>query len=696
MDERPADTKLSGFQRLLHPRSIAVIGGREAAEVIRQCRRMGYSGLIYPVHPRHEKVEGVPCFRTLADLPEVPDAAFVAVRRELSIDVVRELAAMGAGGAICYASGFRETGGAGEDLQAALVEASGDMPILGPNCYGLINYLEGALLWPDQHGGQRRERGVAILTQSGNMAINLTMNQRGLPIAFLVAMGNQAKVGLAAMADALLEDPRVSAIGLHIEGLGDAAAFVTLAAKARARGVPLVALKVGRSEAAAALTFSHTASLAGADAVADAFLRRLGIGRVHNVPAFLETLKLLHQGGPLTGRDLASMSCSGGEASLIADAIDSRKLRFRSLDLAQRQRVKDTLSDLVHVSNPLDYHTFIWADETRMTETFAAMLGCGFDLSFLILDFPRADRCETHDWDITLRALEAASRRTGGRCAVVASLPENLPEARAEDILARGMIPFGGIEEALTAAEVAAAIGDAWRRDWPEPVTIPPLMKGEAVSMSEWAAKQRLRAAGLTLPRGGLAANAAEAMVIAESLGFPVVLKAVGEGLAHKSELGAVRLGLADADSVAHAAEELLPMGSGLLVEEMIGDGLAEVIVGCQRDPVIGPYLLLGSGGVLVELIADSVLLPLPASRAEIEEGLSRLKVAQLLAGYRGKPPGDRAALIAAVEAIQRFALSEAGRLIELDVNPVIVRPQGKGVVAVDAFMRIVKGEKNG
>ncbi|MBA3517762.1 MAG: acetate--CoA ligase family protein, partial [Rhizobiales bacterium] len=334
------------LERLFRPKSIAVFGGREAAEVVRQSERMGFSGQIWPVYPTRDEVHGRRAFRSVADLPAAPDAAFIGVNRRLTIEIARRLAERGAGGAICYASGFSEAED-GAALQEALLEAAGEMPIIGPNCYGLINYLDGALLWPDQHGGRRVERGVAIVTQSSNMAINMTMQRRGLPIAYMATAGNQAQTSLADIAEGLLEDSRVSAVGLHVEGVGEVARFERMAFRARALGKPVVAMTVGRSEQARAATMTHTASIAGSEAGTAAFFARLGIPLLKSIPEFLETLKLLHVHGPLPGGDLASMSCSGGEASLMADAALGRAVRYRSLDADERARIKATLNDFV-------------------------------------------------------------------------------------------------------------------------------------------------------------------------------------------------------------------------------------------------------------------------------------------------------------------------------------------------------------
>ena len=312
----------------------------------------------------------------------MPDAVFIGVNRHLTIDAVRQLRAMGAGGAVCFASGFREAQaetGDGDSLQAALLDAAGEMPIIGPNCYGFINYLDGALLWPDQHGGVRGDRGVAILTQSSNMAINLTMQARGLPLAYVVTAGNQAQIGLAEIGRGLLADPRVTALGLHIEGVGDLRAFEALAEDARRLNKPLVALKAGKSEHARAAAVSHTASLAGSDAGGRALLTRLGIAQVESLPALLESLKLLHFAGPLGSARIVSMSCSGGEASLMADSALDRRVEFPPLSEAQHTGLRNALGPMVALANPLDYHTFIWNDVEQMTDTFAAGLSgrCG-------------------------------------------------------------------------------------------------------------------------------------------------------------------------------------------------------------------------------------------------------------------------------------------------------------------------------
>jgi acyl-CoA synthetase (NDP forming) len=721
------------LERLLRPRSIAVFGGVQAAAVVKQSLKMGFAGKIWPVHPTKETVEGLRTYRSVAELPGTPDAAFVGVNRQLTLEIVRSLRKRNAGGAICFAAGFLETGAYdadGDQLQSKLIEAAGDMPIIGPNCYGLINYADGALLWPDQHGGQRLAPGTggaAIITQSSNIACNLTMQKRGLPVSFLMTAGNQAQTGLSKMALGLIEDERVSCLGLHIEGFDSAAGFEQLAARARELKKPIVAMKVGRSEQAREATISHTASLAGSDAASEAFLRRLGIARMNSIPSFLETLKLLHACGPLPGYTLSSMSCSGGEASVMADSAEGRKVRFPALAETHRAHVKSTLGPLVAVANPLDYHTFIWNNEPAMTATFTAMVSGGFDLNMLVLDFPRIDRCSDADWWPTVRAFEVALKANGARGAIVSSMLENLPEEHAGELFRRGIVPLQGIVEAMDAAEAAAFIGEAWKRPSAAPLggevslkategggkgrapssPSPPELgsgnreaahpphKGEeiasvAVSIRDEAkAKAMLAAAGLPVPDGKRVATPEEAVRAATSLGFPVALKALG--IAHKSEHGAVRLNLRDGESVRTAASDLAGLGNGLYVERMVQDAVAELIVGITRDPLFGPVMTVGSGGVLVELLKDSTTVLLPATRDAVETALRSLKMFPLLDGYRGRIKSDLDAAIDAILGIGEFAVRNAARIDELDINPLIVCGDGQGAWIGDALLVLGK-----
>lgn len=664
--------------RLMQPKSIAVIGGGAwCAEVVKQSQAMGFAGSIHLVHPKEIIVHGIQAVASVSELPIAVDAAFIGVNRFTTIEAVRTLAAMGAGGAVCFASGFSEAASedaAGNDLQVELVAAAGDMPILGPNCYGFINALDGALLWPDQHGCTPVNSGVAILTQSSNIALNLTMQQRSLPVAYTVTCGNMGQTTQAQIALSLLDDPRVTAIGLHIEGFGDTADWHRLAEAAAARDVPLVALKVGASDQAQNATVSHTASLAGSDAGADALLRRLGIGRVHDLPTLVETLKLLHFAGRLSAPALSSISCSGGEASLAADTAYGRAVSFPPLTEVQRSALAEALGPMVALSNPLDYHTYIWRDTEAMTKAWMPMAADHIGLTLIIVDYPIANAA---DWTCATDAALAVRAQTGRPVAVVATLPELMPRAVAEKLSAGGVVPMQGLPEAIAAAEIAAHVC--------VPSITPPLPAGagpDAHVMDEHAAKAMLAGHGLNMPRS-VVVSQGEAMDLGH-ISPPFAVK--GMGLEHKTEAQAVRLNVATPDVASVVAE--MPSAS-VLIEEMVHDGIVEVLVGVTRDPAHGFLLTLGAGGVLTEVMGDTATLLVPSDADSVATALQSLRIAPLLSGYRGKPGVNMAALINAIMAVQAFVVARADVLAEVEINPLICTPTR--AVAADALIAVAQ-----
>ncbi|WP_295525923.1 acetate--CoA ligase family protein [Novosphingobium sp. Chol11] len=687
--------------RLLRPRSLAIVGGKAAEEAVRQCRALGFAGPIWPVNPKRSEMGGLPCFPALAALPSAPDAVFIAAPAPATIALAGELA--GAGGAICYAADFAESGEEGQARQADLLAAAEGVPLIGPNCYGMLNLFDRAALWPDQHGclpidaGPKGARGVAIVSQSGNLALNFTMQTRGLPIGYVISVGNCADVTPADLIEALIQDERVSAIGLHLEGLGSVSRFSEACLAARTAGVPLVALKTGASAKGAALTLSHTSSLAGADALCDALFARYGVARAHDPASFLETLKLLHVSGPLRGTRITSASCSGGEASLTADLAERAGLETPDFPPAVQAELEAVLGPRVNVANPLDYHTYIWGDLAAQTACFAGLLAADFEASLLILDFPRADRCTAEDWDVTIAAYLAAVRASpaaAGTVRIVASaLAENMPEALATQLIAKGIVPASGLAEALRAVAAAALIGAAWAR--PAPSALPEVRPGVPSEIATWDEvrnKAALSAGGVPVPRGALVTLAELEALCGDEVAllpapFPLVLKAVGADLAHKTELGGVALGLSSRAEVLVAAERMAGLGGAFLIEEMVGGTVAELIVGIGRDPQFGLFMTLGAGGIFVELLRQTQQVLLPASRAEIESALARLAVHAVLKGYRGRAGCDMLALIDAIEAVAAFAMAHDSRLEELDVNPLLALPQG--AVAVDALIRM-------
>ena len=685
--------------RLFAPRHLAFVGGGEAAEAVRQCRAVGFDGPMWAVNPRRGDLAGLPCLPDLAALPEAPDAVFLALPAHRSVEAVAELARRGSGGVVCYAAGFKEIGPEGAALERALVAAAADMALVGPNCYGLLNYVQGVALWPFGIAGRRVARGAAILTQSGMFAINLDFARRSLPLAYLVSCGNQAVLGIEDYLDFLLDDPAVAAVGLHLEGLRDVPRFAEVALKAGERGIPIVALKTGVSALGQQLTVSHTGSLAGSDAAYDALFRRLGVTRVDSPAQLMETLKMLIVAGPPKGGRLAVFTCSGGDSEMAADWAERYALDLPQPQAATRALVQTQLPSFCSVSNPLDYNTAIWGNYEKIRKVQTDFLADGYDAALLIQDHPPMDSGIERETGLhDTRAFADAAGAFGLPAAVCSSLAENLSADVRALLLERGVAPLQGIDDGLFAVAAAVRYG-AWRRALPAAgalalARLPPL-GGRVATLDEWGGERLVAGSGDAVAGARLAGGAA-APGAAAALAFPVALKAVSAELPHKTEAGAVSLGLGDAAAVRAAVAEMQAAVArhrpGLaierfLVERMAPRPVAELMVGLRRDPDFGALCVIGAGGVEVELERDVATLLLPLRPAAIEEALGRLRVARRLAGFRGRPAGDVAAVAAAVVALAGELLAPGSRIAEIEINPLFVLPAGQGVVAVDALV---------
>ena len=672
---------MQNLSRLLNPQSIAVIGGGAwCNSIVLAARQIGFEGILRPIHPSGKTIAGIASLTSLEEFSGPIDAAFIGINRHATLDIVAQLRSLGAGGAICFAAGFSEAvveDATGSNLQTQLIAAADNMPILGPNCYGFLNAFDGCGIWPDQHGCRKIDRGVAILTQSSNIAINLTMQNRGLPIGYVITCGNQAQTSQSDVGLYLLDDPRVSAIGLHVEGFGDLRGWETLARKAHDKNIPLIALKLGKTEQAQAAAVSHTASLSGSDAGAQALLERLGIRRAHSLPVFLEALKLSHQFGQLTSNRIASISCSGGEAALTADTAHTTKLTFPPLNSRQRTGLSTALGPMVALANPLDYHTYIWRNEALMAQAWAAMADPDIALTLLISDYPRADICDPSDWDCVTNAAISAAQQTKRPYAVVASLGELMPEHIAKTLMANGVAAINGLDHGIQAIDLLTR---EQTKDL-NPIILPGVDR-DAKLIDEHAAKQNLAHHGLSVPRGVTVLDRTEAAKAAATIGFPVALKALG--LAHKTGHNGLILDLKSSEEVNAALLNLAP--GRVLIEHMIVGTVAELLVGVIRDPAHGFVLTIAAGGTMTELLSDGANLLIPASRKHLTTALNSLRIAPLFHGYRGKPHINFDALLDAIDALQSYVLANASSLEEVEINPLICTAQT--AIAVDALIR--------
>src|ERR1700729_4246468 len=383
------------IRRLLVPRSLALIGGAWADAVEAGNRAIGYEGKLWRVHPTRPSTATTTYFRSVADLPGSPDAAFVAVPSREVPRVAAALRQRDSGGFVCFAAGFSETGTAeGHERSQELSTSAAGLPFFGPNCYGFVNFFDRVALWPDQVVGRPIDRGVALICQSGTIALTLMFNERSVPIGYIFTVGNQTSLAVEDLIELLASDERVTAFGLYIEGIKDAPRLARAAATPRAAGKPIAVVKAGRTQAAARTVQSHTGSLAGADVVFDAFCRQAGLARCDTLAALCETLKVFHAGG-IGGRRVLIMGASGGDMAMAADLALPLALDFAPIPQDATARLREILSDRVTIANPFDFHTYIWFDRAALRAMFTVVLRCGFDAVGFVLDCPPEGKADT-------------------------------------------------------------------------------------------------------------------------------------------------------------------------------------------------------------------------------------------------------------------------------------------------------------
>ncbi|MEU7718327.1 acetate--CoA ligase family protein [Streptomyces tibetensis] len=694
---RPLHADVPDLDRFFRPRSVAVIGasdteGRPNTGITRQladwAERVG--ARLYPVHPSRPAVFGIPCSPSVAGLPEQVDLAVVLVGDPLP--VIEELAEAKARFAVVFASGFAETGPEGEAAQrrlAAVVEQSG-MRLLGPNTN--LNAFE---RFRDDLQGPA----IALITQSGHQGRPVfALQELGIRLSHWAPTGNEADLDSADFLSYFAEQPEVGAIACYLEGLKDGRSFLLAADRAARRGVPVVAVKVGRTETGARTAASHTGKLTGADAVVDAALRQYGVIRVDGLDELQDTAALLARARPPRADGVVVYSISGGTGAHVADLATEAGLSLPVLSAAKQAELHQWIPAYLSVANPVDNGGHPVGDE-RGRKIIDAILDdpeVGVLICPVTGPFPPLS-------DRLVRDLVDAAERTDKLVCVVWGSPVGTEPAYREVLLGSSRVAtFRTVGNCLTAVRAHLAhhrFTTAYRSPFDEaPRTpSPSYRKAQALmqpgrQLSEHAAKQLLRAYGIRVPREQLVTSAAAAVRAAGLVGYPVVMKASGARIAHKTELGLVKVGLTSASQVRDAYRELTDIAryedvalDGVLVCQMVEQGV-EMVVGVAPDDLFGPTVTVGLGGVLVEVLRDTAVGVPPFGEEQARDMLAGLRGRPLLDGVRGRPPADLDALVEVVLRVQRMALELGDRLAELEINPLMVLPQGQGAVALDAL----------
>jgi acyl-CoA synthetase (NDP forming) len=681
--------------RLLRPASVAVLGatdrpGSYGAQALRNLDAIGFAGDLWGVNPGRGSALGRPCVPTIADLPAAVDAVVVAIPAAGVPDAIEQAGARGCGGAVVFSAGFAEIGGGGGALQSAVVEAARrhGLPVCGPNCNGIVAMRSRAALWGDALA-VREPGAVALVSQSGNVAVNALAAQRGLRFHTVIASGNQAVLSAADYLEALAGQDGVRAVALYLEDDGGPRLCDGLAACAQA-GVRVAVLKVGSSAAGAAAAAAHSGALAGDQRVFRALIEEAGGVWAEDLHELLELAKSLAAARRPAARPgsggLAILTCSGGDSAQGADEAARLGLALPGFAPATRGRLRELLPEAATVANPLDYTAMIWGDAGALAELVQTVGGDpAIDRLLVFYDQPPdLEGASEQSWTAVRDGIIAGAARTETQVLVASTLPELLDDDAAWRFVSHGIAAVAGLRAGVRcAAALCGPAGDAGRLR--AIATAAEHLAGGSdglVTMTEHAAKELLAAAGVKVPDGRIVDGPEAAAAALAELGGPVVMKLSSAEVTHKSERGGVELGLRDGPEVRAAYARLAAIHDGdVLIERMASPGV-ELLVAARADTIV-PVLVLGLGGIWTEILDDAVVVPLPADAARIERAVRSLRGAELLTGGRGRPPTDVAAAARLIERVGQLLLNE--RLTVIELNPVIV--SATGAQAVDAVV---------
>ncbi len=698
------------LEPLLRPRSVVVVGAsprrRMARTVLANLRRFGFTGTAWALHPSGEPVEGYACYRTVDELPETPECAVIALSPENTLQVFRQLVERGLQAAVILGSGFGEAGPEGQRIQCEIAELARARRVMvcGPNCLGLVTPDAGVTLTGYHLPGDLAPGPVVGVVHSGSVFWALVHNTRGIRFRYLISSGNEAVLTAADYLEAALADPEVRLLVAFLEAVRDGERFLEIVQAAHARSIPVVVLKVGRSELGRSAALAHTGALAGSDEVFRDVMAQHGVIRVDTIDELYDTAEFLLAGRWPTSRRVGVVTDSGGEKTLILDWGERVGLEFPEFAAQTSARLRQILAPYVPVSNPLD----AWGAGNFEDVYPAALAALADDPNIETVVLGTDMVRDTEEARLYAEAVLSLARRTTKPIAVVTNQATGLDEAAVQGLRAAGIPVLQGTEYGYRAIARVAAY-NRWRAS-ERPSLSPPVPLAELRRelerqlghrprvLAEFEAKQLFALVGLRIPREKLVLTLDEAIAAAEEIGYPVVLKAQGPDLLHKSDLGAVRLHLADREALTRAWSEMnaalqaLPSltVSGFLVQQQVPSGL-ELIVGCHRDPTFGMVVSAGLGGELVEILRDVVYRRAPVSPCEAAAMLASLRATRLFEGYRRFPPRDREAAADAIARFSWFALAAADLIEAAEANPLIVLEAGGGAWVVDGLV-IVRG----
>ena len=684
---------------LLAPGSVAIFGAsndpsRISGRSLRYYREAGYAGGLYPINPTRDTVQGLRAYPDLASVPGSVECAVIAVPANLAIEAMEACAAKGVRAVVMFTAGFAEIGAEGRVLQERITGIAQDSGIrlCGPNCLGLFNMRIGhtPTFSSFLEEGPTPAGPLGMVTQSGAFGTHLLAlaARRGIQVGVWLSTGNEADVAVADGISFLADDPDTAAIACYVEAIRDGALFAEAVGRARANGKPVIAMKVGGSTIGAAAAASHTASLAGSDAVYDAALRQLGVERAKTPEDLINIAYACTRGRLPSSRRLAVMTMSGGAGVLMADAAEEEGLELTPLAEDSQQEVVGWVP-FAAPRNPVDVTAQVLNDPTILDKAFDLLFG---KESFpAMVGFFTTWASSPQMAEPLFRAVSGAAARYPDRYFALSAIASPEMQRRYE---AAGV---GLFEDPWRAVQSIAAAMRCAERLSAAPLPVPPLPRDlpplPARALTEHEAKEILAAAGIPILAERLVTSEAEAAAAAD-LGERLVLKIVSPEITHKTEVGGVMLDI-PAGELGEAYERLIARVQahttgaridGVLISPMVRGGV-EMILGVQDDPVFGPVVMLGLGGIFVEVLRDVTFRIAPFGVEEARRMIGELRGAAMLHGARGQPPCDLAALAAALSRLSLFAAAQRGRFTSIDINPLLVRPRGEGAAALDALI---------
>jgi acetate---CoA ligase (ADP-forming) len=696
-----------GVQSLLKPKSIAIVGASEKIgpgfNALKALEFVGYEGEIYLVNPKSPELFGRRTYASLDQIPGNVDAVFVAVQAEVVVEVAKQAARKGAGALAILSSGFGETED-GKAAQRALVEIAeaNDMAVCGPNCLGLLNFVGRSALFGTSLPDKVERGGVAAIVQSGSVGIALLNSARGIGFSYLITTGNEAVTAASDYLNAVIDDANVTTILVFAEQIKKPAAFMQAIRRARVANKPVVVLKSGRSQSGKAAVMAHTGAIAGSDEACDAALLAAGAMQVHSIDDLIETSllaskSLVRPAKPLLG----GLSLSGGEIALLLDAAEEIGVQFAPLESAL-PAVKKLLPPFAYLANPLD---LTWAGlyDPAVAQGCAEAIGSQADVGMLVLLQDAPTGLGLQQATRYSKLLEAV-----GKGAASANIPlvalsnvSDQPHPALQEAADKADIPYlRGTRVGLSAISryvtwstrpVQPLIAGSAREGGPAKSGLDAIPSHRLAAEHE--ARDILRSYGVAGPREQFCSSVDRAVAAAIEIGFPVVLKGLVENMVHKSDAGLVKVGLVSAEEVRRAADAMLKSVAsltskflGFLVQQKVAS-LGEILVGARVDADFGPLIVVGAGGVEVELYKDVAIRLAPISEETASEAIASTKIMQLLSGFRGRPAGDVQAVARTMSALSRFIAEFSDRISEIEINPLAVMEKGQGCIALDCVL---------